>query len=79
MFQPQISPNSLSRNPLSSNEPNVSTFAHELAQAMLVYPKIPIKLAMKASRIDIATDPLPWTSPAIVNVPVSLKGSKAAR
>jgi hypothetical protein len=46
---------------------------------MLVYPKIPIKLAMKASRIDIATDPLPWTSPAIVNVPVSLKGSKAAR
>jgi hypothetical protein len=52
-------PTSLSRNPLSSNVPITLTFAHELAQAMLVYLKIPIKLAMKTSRIDIAADPLP--------------------
>jgi hypothetical protein len=29
-----------------------------LAQAMLVYPRIPNKLAMKAFRIDIDADPL---------------------
>ncbi len=43
---------------------------------MLVYPKIPSKLAMKAFRIDIVADPLPQTLPLFSSVPVSRNVSK---